>query len=202
MRRRRVAGLAAAVVLGAALIALSIIRFGQHHGDRADAAVVLGAAVWGDRPSPVFQARLDHAVALYRSGRVGEVWLTGGSRDGDRTEASVGRAAVLAAGVDSTDVRVEDRSRTTWQNLACLRDTLGGAGQSVLLVSDPYHLRRAVGMARDLGFDAAPAPTPTTRYRSVRSKAPFLAREVYFTAVNALTKAVGARGGCPPDAGR
>ena len=169
----------------------------------ADAAVVLGAAVWGDEPSPVFAARLDHAVDLYRAGRVRRLLLTGGAAPGARPESTVGRAYVVARGVPAAAVEVEDRSRTTWENLACLRDTLGGpprpgrALPSVLVVSDPYHLRRAVSMARDLGFDARPAPTPTTRYRSWRSRGPFLAREVYFTAANAAARAVGGRGGCP-----
>ena len=98
---------------------------------------------------------------------------------------------------------VEDRSRTTWENLVCLRGTLGvpprprASLPTVLVVSDPYHLRRAASMARDLGFDARPAPTPTTRYRSWRSKGSFLAREVSFTAADAVARAVGGRGGCP-----
>ena len=169
----------------------------------ADAAVVLGAAVWADEPSPVFAARLDHAVTLYRAGRVRRVLLTGGAAPGVLPESAVGQAYVVARGVPAAAVAVEDRSRTTWENLVCLRDTLatpprpGGALPSVLVVSDPYHLRRAVSMARDLGFDAHPAPTPTTRYRSWRSKGPFLAREVYFTAANAAARAVGGRGGCP-----
>ncbi len=197
MRRSRLAVLALGVWV--AVLSVLVVRFGRLHGERADAAVVLGAAVWGDEPSPVFRARLDHAVDLYRAGRVDQVWLTGGSRDGE-TEAGVGRDYVVAAGVAASDVRAEDRSRTTWQNLRCLRDTLDRQDRTVLVVSDPYHLRRAVGMARDLGFDAEPAPTPTTRYRSVRSRAPFLAREVYFTVVDGLASAVGTpgRGPCPP----
>ena len=169
----------------------------------ADAAVVLGAAVWGDEPSPVFAARLDHAVDLYRAGRVRRVLLTGGAAPGGAAESAVGRAYAVQRGVLAADVAAEDRSRTTWQNLVCLRDTLAssarpsGALPSVLVVSDPYHLRRAVSMARDLGFDARPAPAPSTRYRSWRSKGPFLVREVYFTAANAVARAVGGRGGCP-----
>ena len=198
MSRRRWAGAAVLLAVVAALVlALLIAQYGDRHGGRARAAVVLGAAVWGDAPSPVFRARLDHAVALYRDRRVEEVWLTGGSRSDVPPEAAVGRAYVLAAGVDAADVRLEDRSRTTWQNLACLRDTLGRTGDRVLVVSDPDHLRRAVGMARDLGFDAAPAPTPTSRYRSLRTRLPFLAREVSFTVADALAEATGTRGGCP-----
>ena len=127
--------------------------------------------------------------------------VTGGAAPGERAESDVARTYLVARGVPPADVAVEDRSRTTWQNLVCLRDTLGPPLPSVLVVSDPYHLRRAVGMARDLGFDARPAPTSTTRYRSWRTKGPFLAREVVFTAVDGVAHALGARGGCPAGRG-
>ena len=199
MTGRVVGGAGTALAVAALVLAARIVGYDAAPPDAtADAALVLGAAVWGNEPSPVFAARLDHALALYRSGRVGRVLLTGGAAPAGRAESAVGRDHLVARGVRPADLAVEDRSRTTWQNLVCLRDTLAGPPPSVLVVSDPYHLRRAVGMARDLGFDARPAPTPTTRYRSWRSKGPFLVREVYFAAVDAVARALGARGGCPP----
>ena len=62
----------------------------------------------------------------------------------------------------------------------------GGAGR-VLVVSDPLHLRRAVTMARDLGIDAWPAATPTSRYQTLGTQLPMLAREVWFTLVYRIT---------------
>ena len=187
---------AAAALDAALLVALDTALYDASTDDpRAEAAVVLGAAVWDSVPSPVFAARLDHAAALVLEGRVDRVLLTGGTRDpGVQAESAVGRRYLLEAGVPDSVVVAEASSRTTWQNLVCVRPEIDGP---VLLVSDPLHLRRAVSMARDLGIEAEPSATPTSRYRSVRSRAPFLARETYFRLADGVAGVVGARGGCP-----
>jgi uncharacterized SAM-binding protein YcdF (DUF218 family) len=149
---------------------------------RGEVAIVLGAAVIGDAPSPVFASRIDHAVALYHAGRAGRILLTGGrSPEDSLSEAAAGAAYARAKGVPQAAILIEDRSRTTRQNLANARKVLGAARrQPVLIVSDPLHMRRALGIAESLGLEATPAPTPTTRYRSLRTRLPFLAREVWF----------------------
>lgn len=156
--------------------------------ERGETAIVLGAAVIGDAPSPVFAARLDHAVTLYREGRAGRILVTGGrSPEDKRSEAAAGAAYLQARGVPAAAILIEDRSRTTRQNLANARAVLGkGAGGRVLIVSDPLHLRRAMAMAAAEGFDAQPSPAPGTRYRSLSTQAPFLAREVWFLHVHWL----------------
>jgi uncharacterized SAM-binding protein YcdF (DUF218 family) len=83
--------------------------------------------------------------------------------------------------VPSEAILLEDRSHTTRQNLANARAVLGQSARApVLIVSDPLHMRRAMSMAAAEGFAASAAPTPTTRYRSLGTQAPFLAREVWF----------------------
>ena len=149
---------------------------------RGETAIVLGAAVIGDKPSPVFAARLDHAARLYREGRTARVLVTGGRSPEDKlSEAAAGRAYLQARGVPVEAIIIEDRSRTTRQNLANARRVLGQRSrQPVLIVSDPLHMRRAMAMAAAEGFAALPSPTPTTRYRSLGTQLPFLAREVWF----------------------
>jgi len=150
--------------------------------ERGETAIVLGAAVIGEAPSPVFAARLDHAVTLYREGRAARVLVTGGRSPEDRvSEAAAASAYLQARGVPAAAILIEDRSRTTRQNLANARRMLStSARQPVLIVSDPLHMRRAMAMAAAEGFGARPAPTPTTRYRSLGTQVPFLAREVWF----------------------
>jgi uncharacterized SAM-binding protein YcdF (DUF218 family) len=150
--------------------------------ESAETAIVLGAAVIGDAPSSVFAARLDHAVALYEAGRVKRILVTGGrSPEDSLSEAAAGAVFAQAQGVPESAVLIEDRSRTTRQNLDNARKVLGEAGQQpVLIVSDPLHMRRAMAMAADAGLDAQPAPTPTSRYRSLGTQLPFLARELWF----------------------
>ena len=151
-------------------------------GATADVALVLGAAVDDDTPSPVFAARLDHAIALYGEDRVAKLMLTGGRSDEDSlSEAAVGREYAIARGVDADDILTEEISRTTRQNILEAQRVMTGEGvQTALVVSDPLHLRRAMLMTRSLGLEAQPSATPHTRYRSWQTKAPFLLREVYF----------------------
>ena len=150
--------------------------------ESGEAGIVLGAAVIGDVPSPVFAARIDHAAALYKAGRVKRLVLTGGRSPEDAiSEAAAGKAYAQGQGVPASAILIEDRSRTTRQNIDNARKVLGGAaGQPVLIVSDPLHMRRAMAMAADAGLNAQPAPTPTSRYRSLGTQLPFLAREVWF----------------------
>jgi uncharacterized SAM-binding protein YcdF (DUF218 family) len=151
----------------------------------ADAALVLGAAADGIAPSPVFEERLRHAVELYRAGRVKHLVLTGGRGTGEAlAESEVGRDWVVAQGVPADAVLIETESRTTKQNLTFARPLLEKAGIGrVLIVSDPLHMRRAMWMANTLKFDAAPSPTPTTRYETLATQVPMLFREVWFSFV-------------------
>ncbi|HEX8319285.1 MAG TPA: YdcF family protein [Longimicrobium sp.] len=181
--RRIVWGAACVVILWSVCLAWRIADYGQRHDPgAADVAIVLGAAVRDTAPSPVFAARIDHAIALYRRGRVTRIVFTGGVGSGSRhAEAEVARRRAIAAGVPAAAIAVETRSTITYENLVQAKVLLTpGAAVRVLIVSDPLHMRRSITMARDLGLDAHPAPTPTSRYRSWRTKAGFLAREVVY----------------------
>ena len=148
----------------------------------ADAALVLGAAIDVDQPSPVFAARIDHAVSLLQQGRVQHIIFTGGTAPGaSRSEAMVARRYAMDKGVAPSAILIEDRSATTHENLAFAMPIASKAGiRSVLLVSDALHLRRAELMARGLGYSMQLSGTPTSRYRSLTTRLPFALREVYF----------------------
>lgn len=146
----------------------------------ADAIVVLGAAQWNGRPSPVLQARLDRAIALYRQGYAPLLVLTGGSLPNDPySEASVGREYALAEGIPAEAILLEEDSRTTAGNLqgawALLAPRQAGA---ILLVSDPFHMARARWVARDVGFAVHPAPTRSSPISAEPlNEASYVARE-------------------------
>ena len=79
-----------------------------------------------------------------------------------------------------TAMLAENQSRTTWQNLENARELSSQFGiRSFLLVSDPLHMRRSVLMATDIGLVAYPAPTQSSRYRTLSSWSRFLARETW-----------------------
>jgi uncharacterized SAM-binding protein YcdF (DUF218 family) len=175
-------GLLSLAVLGFLCVAWQVVSYGNPSNDsHADAAVVLGAAAWGNKPSPVYRERLHEAIALYDSGRVRYLVFTGGTPAVNYpAEGQVGRAFAMEHGVPASAILVETTSRTTWQNLANAKELIGSAGiQSVLLVSDPLHMRRAMAMAADLGLRAMPAPTSTSRFQSLTSRTGFLWRETW-----------------------
>lgn len=141
---------------------------GKTAPQRADAAVVLGAAAWGKNPSPVFRERINHGITLYRRGHVDKLVFTGGTpKPGFMTEAEVGRRYALAQGIPERDILYENTSRDTVQNLLNTRDLLRKNGlQTVIIVSDPHHLARAAAIARYAGLSFQTEGTPTSRYRS------------------------------------
>ncbi|HET8786856.1 MAG TPA: YdcF family protein [Candidatus Limnocylindrales bacterium] len=130
----------------------------------ADAIVVMGAAQYDGRPSPVFAARLDHAIELYHAGVAPRLIVTGGKREGDRTtEAASARGYAIAHDVPAEAILGEDTSRTTLQSIrrvAALMHTEGLG--SAVFVSDPSHMLRVLRMASDEGITAYGSPTRTS----------------------------------------
>ncbi|MFL0373710.1 YdcF family protein [Paenibacillus amylolyticus] len=167
-------------ILWTVVTAVRISVYTDEYSSRiSDAAIILGAAVAGDNPSPVFRERIEHGIELYRQGTVRNLLFTGGSADdGEHTEAEVGQKYAIEHGVDPADIRIETKSRITEENLVNSIPIGEQAGyQTYTIVSDPLHMKRAMKLAAGLGMDAVPSPTRTTAYRTWRSKFPFLARE-------------------------
>jgi uncharacterized SAM-binding protein YcdF (DUF218 family) len=171
------------VVLWLGCVAAWIAAYGSSdHARPSDCAIVLGAAAYGSKPSPVFAERINHAVALQQAGTVKYLLFTGGAViDADQAESKVARAHAMAAGVPAGAILTESRSRTTGQNLEEAKRVMQAKGlRTAVIVSDPLHLKRAAAMAQDLGIEAVTSPTPTSRYRSFKVKAGFLIREVFY----------------------
>ncbi len=130
----------------------------------ADAIVVMGAAQWDGRPSPVFKARLDHAVGLYEQGVAPVVIVTGGKQVGDRvTQGFAGLEYLLGEGVPESAIKVEVGGSNSFEELSASAVILREAemGTRVVLVSDPYHALRIRGIAGEVGLDAHVSPTDT-----------------------------------------
>ena len=148
----------------------------------ADAIVVLGAAQYDGDPSPVFQARLDHAADIFDRGFSDVIIVTGGKQSGDRfTESEAGEMYLEQQGVPLDRILLESDGRTTLESLegvSAIGDEFGY--DSVILVSDPMHSMRIKTMAEDLGFDRAHASFATylALNRSRATKAKELLHEV------------------------
>lgn len=132
----------------------------------ADAIVVLGAAQYDGRPSPVLQRRLDHALELYGEGIAPTIVVTGGRRAGDRfTEATTGYNYLRAHGVPDPAIRKEVQGSSTYESLAATSRFLHAEGiRRVVLISDRAPSKRMKGIAEEVGLEAhvspvgAPAP--------------------------------------------
>jgi uncharacterized SAM-binding protein YcdF (DUF218 family) len=130
----------------------------------AQAIVVLGAAQYAGKPSPVLKARLDHALDLWNRHLATLLILTGGTGSGDTTsEAAVGRSYARKHGVPDSSILVESEGRTTSASMRAVAGMLEVRGlQSALLVSDPFHMLRLRILARRFGFTPYTSPTQTS----------------------------------------
>ena len=163
MRLFLIGGLVVAVAAGAAT--LRIWQQGGRDEQRpADAIVVLGAAQYDGRPSPVFKARLDHAVDLWHQGLAKAFVVTGGKLPGDRTtEAAVARRYAVDHGVPADAIFGEDQAHNTLESLRSVADALRSRDMgSAIFVSDPTHMLRVLRIADDLGIAGYGSPTTTS----------------------------------------
>lgn len=163
-------------ILAAAWIVsvLGVIVCGARDGARpADAIVVLGAAQYAGRPSPVLRARLDHAMELWKQGLAARIIVTGGKGTGDTTsEAAVSRRYLVRHGVSDTALLLEDEGRTTQASLEAVATIMKEHGlQRAILVSDPFHMLRLQLLARRLAIESVTSPTRTSPISASRTKA-------------------------------
>lgn len=135
---------------------------------QADAIVVMGAAQYNGRPSNVLSARLDHALALYEQGYAPAIIVTGGKLEGDAyTEAGVGEQYLLDRGVPQDAILMEDEGEDTWESMQAVGDIADRRGiESVLIVSDGFHLFRSERMAGAVGLDAYSSAAPDSPIRA------------------------------------
>lgn len=182
---RRVATTAAVVIvlllLGWGTVVLAVaVQSTRDQATTADAIVVLGAAQYNGRPSPVFRARLTHAAALYQRGLAPLVLVTGGVGTGDTlNEAIVGRDYLARLGLPTTALVALPAGDDTYASLAEARRWFGGRGsRRVLLVSDGFHMLRLRIIASRLGLVPLTSPAPGSPIRaSLRRNTTYLLAE-------------------------
>lgn len=145
----------------------------------SDVILVLGRRLQNDRPTQVFEARLDHAARLLQEGKAPRIVIAGGhTGKANISEAEVGRERLLRLGIQPEKILVEDRSQHTLENLFNLRETLRGENwNTLILVSDPLHLARAGALANGLGLD--PRCSPATACPPLRGSAGWWTRAFY-----------------------
>lgn len=170
LRRKVAAAVAVAITLAlawAAVVVAVALAAARDQTKTAEAIVVLGAAQYNGRPSPVFRARLNHAAALYQRGLAPLVLVTGGTGSGDTvSESEVGRRYLLKAGLPESAVAALPGSTTSSSLDGVARWFSGRESRRVLLVSDGFHMLRLEIIARRLGLVPFTSPAPGSPIRS------------------------------------
>lgn len=165
-------------------VAAYIIWVGQRDdAARADAIIVLGAAAYDAKPSPVFEERIRHGIDLYKRGLAPTLIFTGGygGKGARFSESQVARRYALRQGVPDKAILIESLSRNTHDNLRQASHVMQQHNlHKVIIVSDPLHMARALRISKDLGIHAVGSPTPTSRFRTFATRWRFLLQEVYF----------------------
>ena len=154
--------------------AVSVMICGARDGARAsDTIVVLGAAQYVGRPSPVLRARLDHALELWERGMAPTLIFTGGMGNGDTTsEAAVSRVYALRHGVPDTAILMENEGRTTRESLAAVSEIMRARQmRTAILVSDPFHMLRLRILSTQYGVNAYTSPTKTSPISANKAQA-------------------------------
>jgi uncharacterized SAM-binding protein YcdF (DUF218 family) len=147
-----------------ALLVAAIALYGRRDEAKpADAIVVLGAAQYNGRPSPVLEARLRHAVELYRRGMAKTLIVTGGQAPGDvESEAEVSRRWAVREGVPAASI-LTTRGMTTRESMRDVARLMKERGMhEAVLVSDPFHMLRLKLLAREMGLHGLTSPTRTS----------------------------------------
>jgi uncharacterized SAM-binding protein YcdF (DUF218 family) len=161
------------VVVALAYVSLEIERQStRDEAQPADLILVLGAAEYRGRPSPVFKARLDHAYELFAQKLAPHIMTTGGA-GGDPvfTEGEVGRSYLIGKGVPSEAIVVENESETTVESLARASEIMRRMDmQSAIVVSDGYHIYRVKKMLQFRGMHVYGSPRKETRPDTLRER--------------------------------
>jgi uncharacterized SAM-binding protein YcdF (DUF218 family) len=199
---RRVVGLLLLVVVAYVAVTGARVWWTARQDDRrtSDVVVVLGASQYDGTPSEVFEARLDHAQALYDDKVAPRIVTVGGSQPGDRfTEAEAGRRYLVGAGVPADAVIDVPSGTDTLSSMRAVAGVLAERGwDTAVVVTDPPHSLRARTIARDAGIDAVTSPArsgPAVRTRATQLR--YVARE---TAAYIGYQLLGRSAGGAPDA--
>jgi uncharacterized SAM-binding protein YcdF (DUF218 family) len=162
----------ALLVFGIWALSLIAVLFWEQRDEARPAAaiVVLGAAQYIGRPSPVLRARLDHAIALWKRGLSPRIIFTGGFGDRDTTsEAAVGQRYAIQHGVPARAILIENNGRSTSESMKQVAMLMEREdSREIILVSDPFHMLRLSILARRYGLTPYTSPTKTSPISSSR----------------------------------
>lgn len=146
----------------------------------SDVIIILGASVWPQGPSPALQARIEHGAYIHAKGLANNFILTGGLGAHPPTEAEAMKQELYEIGIDPQIILLEDSSTSTLENLMFSKEIMIEHGfDTAIIVTDVFHIKRALLMAEDLNIKASGAPvTESPLYTNEELKHEYTMREV------------------------
>jgi len=149
---------------------------------KSDVIIVLGAETDENGVSPVYAERLNHGIWLYKNGYANHIIVTGGKAENMKfSDAYQAKQYVISKGISEDAVFMEEKSEITQENIRYAKEIMvENKWRTSIIVSDPLHMKRSVLMAEDYGLKPVSSPTPTSRYKTFKTKFPFLLREEFF----------------------
>lgn len=131
--------------------------------DKVDAIIILGAGVWEDNtPSPMLIDRLLKGIELYKSGASSKIIMSGDHGRTDYDEVNVMKQFAIDAGVPSKDIFMDHAGFSTYESMYRAREIFGA--EKVIIVTQEYHMYRALYIASSMGMEVYGVPTEKITY--------------------------------------
>ena len=127
-----------------------------------DCIIVLGAGVWGDRPSPMLEDRILEGVNLYKKGVTNKIIMSGDHGKYDYDEVNIMKEYAINEGVNSSDIFMDHAGFSTYESIYRAKEIFGA--KKVLIVTQEYHLYRSLYIANKLGLEAYGVNSDSRKY--------------------------------------
>jgi uncharacterized SAM-binding protein YcdF (DUF218 family) len=189
-KTKRLIYLIGILIIGYFLInSIRIFKYSSvYFENKSDVIIVLGAGTADGQLSPIFKERINHSIYLYNKGISNKIIFTGGYGDGQlKSDSQIAKEYAMRNGISETDILIEEHSKYTIENMTeskQIMDTLNM--KTALLVSDPFHMKRASKLAELIGINCKPSPTKTSMYQSIFPKVKQLIYETFYYSIREL----------------
>lgn len=134
----------------------------QEVTEEKECILILGAGLYGDKPSPMLKDRLDKGIELYRQGAAPKIIMSGDHGRTEYNEVLVMKQYAIDAGVPSGDIFMDHAGFSTYESLVRARDIFGV--KAPIVVTQKYHIYRALFIGKHLDLDCIGVPTDNYSY--------------------------------------
>jgi uncharacterized SAM-binding protein YcdF (DUF218 family) len=150
--------------------------------DKSDVAIVLGAGTNEGILSPIFKERINHSLLLYKKGLVDKIIFTGGfGKEQKESDSQIAKNYAIKNGVPNCNLIIEEKSQFTIENISESKLIMDSTElKTALIISDPFHMKRAIKLAQNSGIDCKPSPTQTSMYKTIYPKTKQLFYETFY----------------------